>query len=285
MQSSNLQSAVVSRSADSTAGARPDESAGAAAIPAEAGSLDDWALFLDIDGTLLRLAADPRDAVVDDALRLLIGRLSDRLGGALAFVSGRQLPVIRQMFGPLAQNAAGTYGIEFQVDGVELSSAEDEPPALRDLARQVARMFSGESGLVIERKGMVLSLNTGKRADLLREILPLAKTTLDVLPAGYRIVIGHAGLEMMPEAADKGQAIRRFMALSPFRGRRPIFIGDDQPDERGFAMINALGGLSVHVLPAVETVAHYGIEDVDAVRDWLSDPAFPEVSGFRRLAR
>lgn len=285
MQSPNLLSAVVSRSSDSASGARSSELADGGEKPGSGGSLDDWALFLDIDGTLVRHAADPRAAVVDDGLRRLIGALSDRLGGALAFVSGRQLSSIREMFGALAQNAAGTYGIEFQVDGVQLSSEPEEPPALRDLARQVARMFAGEAGLVIERKGMVLSLNTGKRTDLLSQIMPLAHAALETLPKGYRIVVGHAGLELMPEAADKGQAIRRFMSLSPFRGRRPVFIGDDQPDELGFAMINTLGGLSVHVLPVAQTVARYGIEDVDAVRDWLSDPSFPDVGGFRQLNR
>ena len=142
---------------------------------------------------------------------------------------------------------------------------------------------ASEPGLVIERKGPVLSLNTGKRADLLSTILPLAEATLERLPAGYRTIIGHAGLELMPAGADKGSAIRRFMALPPFQSRRPIFIGDDKPDEHGFAVINAIGGISTRVLPAGNTQAHYGVEDVDAVRQWLGDDAFPDVAAFKRL--
>ena len=67
----------------------------------------DWALFLDIDGTLLRHVPDPRDAVVDDDLRRLLAVLATRLGGAMAFVSGRRLAMIRTMLGPLSVHAAG----------------------------------------------------------------------------------------------------------------------------------------------------------------------------------
>jgi trehalose 6-phosphate phosphatase len=155
---------------------------------------------------------------------------------------------------------------------------------LRDLAHQVARQFAGEPGLVIERKGPVLSLNTGKRSDLLGIIHPLALKTLEQLPAGYRIVVGHAGLEILPPAADKGAAIRRFMSLPPFKGRRPIFIGDDKPDEQGFAAIHALAGFSVRVLPAGDTIARHGLEDVDAVRAWLDDAAFPDVTALAPIA-
>ncbi|MDR3373744.1 MAG: trehalose-phosphatase [Ancalomicrobiaceae bacterium] len=243
----------------------------------------DWALFLDIDGTLLRLVPDPRDAIVDDDLRRLLAAATARLDGAIAFISGRRLAVIREMLGPLAVHAAGLYGLEFLSDGVEFATPIEVPMALADLADQVERLFAGEPGLVIERKGPVLSLNTGKRADLLSTILPLAERTLERLPAGYRNVIGHAGLELMPVAADKGSAIRRFMTMPPFQSRRPIFIGDDKPDERGFAAINASGGISVRVFPAGETQAHYGVEDVDAVRQWLGGENFPDVTAFTRL--
>jgi trehalose 6-phosphate phosphatase len=37
------------------------------------------------------------------------------------------------------------------------------------------------------------------------------------------------------------------MAEAPYRGRRPVFIGDDLTDENGFAVVNDLGGLSVRI--------------------------------------
>lgn len=246
-------------------------------------SRQDWALFLDIDGTLLRHVPDPRDAVVDDGLRDLLARMTERLDGAIAFVSGRKLSVIKEMLGPLASHAAGLYGLEMQWNGLEFSASPKEPRALTELARRVERLFAGEPGLVIEHKGPVLSLNTGKRTDLLAIIQPMAEGALGQLEDHYRIVVGHAGLELMPVAADKGAAISWFMGKAPFQARRPIFIGDDLPDERGFDTINAMGGLSVRVLPVARTEARYGIEDVDAVRDWLGDAQFPNLDTLKML--
>ena len=73
--------------------------------------LDDaCALFLDVDGTLLEFAVQP------DLVRLplgaleTLGRISDRLGGALALVSGRPLGELDHLFAPLQLPAAGLHG-------------------------------------------------------------------------------------------------------------------------------------------------------------------------------
>lgn len=53
-------------------------------IPADLGQL---AILLDVDGTLLDFAATPREVFVSHALRETLGRLWERTGGAVAFVS------------------------------------------------------------------------------------------------------------------------------------------------------------------------------------------------------
>ncbi len=47
--------------------------------------------------------------------------------------------------------------------------------------------------------------------------------------------------------ADKGGAVHRLMAVEPFRGRRPIFIGDDVTDEDGMAACVEYGGHGLRV--------------------------------------
>ena len=76
-------------------------------------------------------------------------------------------------------------------------------------------------------------------------------------------------LELRPDDRDKGTAIRDFMSERPFKGRCPVFVGDDRTDEHGFAMINQVGGWSVKV-GAGRTCARYRLPDVEAVRGWLA---------------
>jgi trehalose 6-phosphate phosphatase len=80
---------------------------------------------------------------------------------------------------------------------------------------------------------------------------------------------GKRVIEVRPTGADKGAAIDRFMDEAPFKGRRPVFIGDDASDELGFAAINRSGGISIRVGPGA-SVARYRLSDVAAVRTWLA---------------
>ena len=69
--------------------------------------------------------------------------------------------------------------------------------------------------------------------------------------------------------SDSFEAIRDFMAEAPFKGRVPIFIGDDTTDEDGFAYVNENNGYSVRVGESVETAARHMLPDVDDVISWL----------------
>ena len=62
------------------------------------------------------------------------------------------------------------------------------------------------------------------------------------------------------------------MAEPPFAGRMPVFAGDDETDEDGFAVVNARGGVSVHVGYSRPTAAHWRLADVNAVIRWLAAP-------------
>ena len=46
---------------------------------------------------------------------------------------------------------------------------------------------------------------------------------------------------------DKGRAIAAFLSQPAFRGRTPIFVGDDTTDESGFAVVAARGGYAYSV--------------------------------------
>src|SRR3954468_20919520 len=72
----------------------------------------DWALFLDIDGTLLDIAPHPAAVKVDAPLRQLLGRLCSAAGGALALVGGRSVADVESLLAPLKLCVAGQHGAE-----------------------------------------------------------------------------------------------------------------------------------------------------------------------------
>ncbi|MEO6927754.1 MAG: trehalose-phosphatase, partial [Casimicrobiaceae bacterium] len=94
------------------------------------------------------------------------------------------------------------------------------------------------------------------------------------LSEGFHLQAGKRLLEIRPEGRDKGTAIRDFMKESPFRGRVPVFIGDDRTDEHGFAVVRSLKGIAIKVGDG-PTIANHRLDDVAAVRRWLDDAVAP----------
>jgi len=229
---------------------------------------ENWALFLDIDGTLLEHAAHPDAVFVEAGLRDLLAALQNKLGGALAFVTGRSVAAVDRLFAPLELPAAGLYGLEHRLEPGGPVETADEPADIAALADEVEAEFAGRS-VHVERKGPILAIHTRAAPHLLPRSIELVEQALARLPAGYRVLPGNAGVELMPLGAVKGAAIRRFMEVSPFSGRRPVFLGDDTSDESGFEMINDAGGISIRVRPTAETEATYAIANVAGVLEWL----------------
>ncbi|MER8445906.1 trehalose-phosphatase [Mesorhizobium sp. M1066] len=227
----------------------------------------EWALFLDIDGTLLEHAEHPDAVSVSDELRSLLQGLDRKLDGALAFITGRSVAAVDHLFQPLKLRAAGLYGLEHRLlpnDDVEVA---DEPADISALADEIEAELG--RGAYIERKGRVLAIHTRAAPHLLPRATQLVEQALATLPKGYRVVAGNAGVELLPLEAAKGAAIRRFMEIAPFTGRRPVFLGDDTSDENGFETVNDAGGISIRVKPPAQTTAQYGLASVAETLAWL----------------
>src|SRR5664280_3896625 len=77
--------------------------------------LDEYALLLDIDGTLLDLAPTPREVCVPPGLAATLNRLLQRTSGALALVSGRSLNDIDLICAPEQFPAVGGHGAEMRL--------------------------------------------------------------------------------------------------------------------------------------------------------------------------
>jgi trehalose 6-phosphate phosphatase len=142
--------------------------------------------------------------------------------------------------------------------------------ALSGLADELERRFGHVEGIHIERKGAVLAIHTRAAPHALEAINLAVEEVLEEMTEGHHIMLGNAGIEVLPVGALKSVAIERFMKVEPFARRMPVFIGDDISDESGFRFVNAIGGVSVRVFPKGETDANYVLKDVAATRRWLA---------------
>lgn len=228
---------------------------------------DDWALFLDVDGCLLDFSATPESVVVPPALPAQLSALSRRLDGALALISGRTLESLDLLFAPLRLPAAGLHGLERR-HGDLLIPPPAAPPALPGIRDEARRLAAKYPSTVVEDKGPAIALHWRTEPLAAADFEAFAMTALLALP-GYRLQHGDHVVELRPAQADKGDAIAAFLEEAPFRGRLPVFAGDDLTDEHGFEIVNARGGISVLVGAREPSSARLHLDNPSAVRDWL----------------
>jgi trehalose 6-phosphate phosphatase len=244
----------------------------------------EWAHFFDLDGTLVELASAPSQVHPDRQLLRLIERLHRQSKGALALITGRSIADIDRIFPDMRLAVAGQHGVERRDAAGHLTRHPYPSHALDDARRELSVAAQRFPQLLFEDKGMTLALHY-RRAPHLAPFAHRVMRTLQLqLGGAYRLQAGKRVVELKPTGKDKGIAVREFMAEVPFRGRTPVFIGDDATDEYGFAMINRLHGYSVKV-GAGRTVARWRLADVAAVRLWLAQDAAPVRSPRTAIAR
>jgi trehalose 6-phosphate phosphatase len=239
--------------------------------------LDDaCALFLDVDGTLIEFADRPDAVTLLPDVREAIGRISDRLEGAVALVSGRPLEQLDALFAPLHLPAAGLHGHQLRdAGGAVHDSAEDESTTewLHALHQQAMRFAHGHPGVLVEDKGPSMALHWRGAPHAANEVRAFADRHIRG-NAGYRLQPGDHVVEFVPVGSDKGRAVRRMMQYLPFRGRLPVFLGDDLTDEHGFEASNGLHGWSVLVGEREPSVAVFQLQDIRSVHGWLRENAW-----------
>lgn len=228
----------------------------------------DWALFLDVDGCLVEFTDDPAQATVPASLVERLLQLSPLLEGALALVSGRRIDTLDRMFAPALFPAAGLHGLERRLDA-ETVVLPGVPEVALDAELLEARALLAEHpGALVEDKGLAFALHWRAAPGAEPVARAFADDALKRLP-GYRLQPGDHVVELKPDAADKGTAIAAFLEHAPFRGRLPVFAGDDLTDEHGFEVVNARGGISILVGDRADSAARHHLANPSAVRDWL----------------
>ncbi|HSD74362.1 MAG TPA: trehalose-phosphatase [Steroidobacteraceae bacterium] len=234
-----------------------------------------WALFLDVDGTLLEIAKRPDAVRVSERLRHALIYASERECGALALISGRSLADLDRLFEPQTFPAAGVHGMERRDARGHVTRLAVEPRDLDDARARLGPLKTASPGILIEDKGCALAVHYRQAMHLESEIAATVHSVASPLQPRFHVQPGKCVLEIKPAGCSKGSAIEAFMNEPPFAGRLPVFAGDDDTDEAGFAVVNALGGVSVHVGYSRPTAAHWRLADVNAVIRWLAAPHQP----------
>ena len=228
------------------------------------------ALFLDVDGTLIDLAETPSAVKVDMALLELIGQLSRTSGGALALISGRSISDLEELLGLKRIPLAGQHGLERRDAAGRLWIHAAAPGAKCTIKEALAPVLARHSGLLLEDKGLTLALHYRQAPRLAAYVHRIMARLMREAGGELELQKGKRVLEIKPAGIDKGTAVAEYLLESPFRGRRPVFIGDDLNDEHGFAEVNRMGGISIKV-GSGSSCASYRLPDVAAVRNWLNE--------------
>jgi trehalose 6-phosphate phosphatase len=214
------------------------------------------ALLLDIDGTLLDFAPTPREVWVPPELLAALNELRIKTSGALALVSGRSLNDIDLIFAPEQFSAVGGHGAEMRLATGGEPATSFAPALDSELKRRLAAIARLSPGILLEDKGYSLALHyrlAPYAEAAIREAIALIQADLPDAP--IEVLPGKFVFEIKHSSFSKASGVRALMTHAPFRGRRPLFIGDDVTDETVFAILPGLQGIGFSVGRRVKGVA------------------------------
>jgi trehalose 6-phosphate phosphatase len=239
-------------------------------VPFDPNDLTHLAILLDVDGTLLDIAPTPREVQIPQGLTRTLALVRERAGGALALVSGRMIAELDEFFSPLRLPAIGGHGAEMRpiADGPVIAGRAS--PLDAEFKQQLKHIAACHPGVLTEDKGYSLALHY-------RQLSAKAGLALihDVKHAheawgdqSIELLYGKAVLELKFAGFNKGTAVRQLMGYPPFKGRAPVFVGDDHTDEDAFAVVPEFNGHAMSVgrkLPNIDFV----FPSPNDVRSWL----------------
>jgi trehalose 6-phosphate phosphatase len=206
---------------------------------------------------------------VPDDLPRTLKAVSERLGGALALVSGRPIVELDAFFAPLRLPAIGGHGAEVRpTAGGPMVDNRTRPldPIFKQRLKDIA---ARHPGVLVEDKGYSIALHyrlvPKQGIGLVHDVKHAYETWAD---KSFELLAGKAVLEIKCANFNKGTAVRELMSYPPFVGRAPIFVGDDRTDEDAFAVVTEFEGRPVSVGKRIPGVQDH-FKSPAEVRQWL----------------
>lgn len=222
------------------------------------------ALLLDLDGTLLDFAATPEAVVVPPGLLDALRTIREQLGGALAVITGRTIDMIDRFLGDVPYAVAGEHGGAVRrgpAAAVERPDLKAPPQSWIDRGKLLETEHPG-SRFEPKPRGFCMHFRLAPDAG---PVIQAALADLIASDEDFQLLSGQMMWEIRPRGVDKGHGVECLMQHAPFRGRAPVFIGDDVTDEDGLRVARAMGGAGLWVPDLFGNAA--------GVRAWLQATA------------
>jgi trehalose 6-phosphate phosphatase len=238
-------------------------------------------LLSDYDGTLTPIVSRPEEAILSPEVREKLQALAQKMASSVGIISGRSMAELKSMVAIEGIYYAGNHGLEIEGPGLKYVSplAEIAQATIKDLARQLSAALDSIAGVIVEDKG--LSLSVHYRLVKEEEEITVAETfrqvTLPLLnEEKIRVTSGKKVWEVRPPIDwHKGKAVeaitREIKALLKLEPVLTIYLGDDTTDEDAFRAVRRPEGWSIFVggeNPASN--ADYFLNSTAEVEEFLS---------------
>ncbi|NP_001408381.1 probable trehalose-phosphate phosphatase 8 isoform 2 [Oryza sativa Japonica Group] len=231
-------------------------------------------VFLDYDGTLSPIVADPDMAFMSDEMRAAVRDVAEHFPAAI--VTGRCVDKVQSFVGLPELYYAGSHGMDIKGPSsneeedtkILLQPAREFLPVINKAYKALMEKTKSTPGARVENNKFCLSVHF--RCVDEKRWNPLAEQVKAVLRdyPELKLTQGRKVLEIRPSIMwDKGKAVEFLLKSLGFDDDRrdvlPVYIGDDRTDEDAFKVLRKRGqGLGILVSKcAKETDASYSLQD------------------------
>ena len=238
-------------------------------------------LLSDYDGTLTPIVSRPEEALLSPEVRDKLSVLAEKPTVSVGIVSGRSLSDTRAMVGLDSIYYAGNHGLEIEGPGISYISQQAEVAriTIRELAGELAAALGNIAGVIIEDKGLSLSVHyrlvEEAEVGLVAEIYD--RITAPLLDEGkVRLTSGKKVYEVRPPIDwHKGKAVetitREIKDLLKLERLLTVYLGDDTTDEDAFKVLHRPEGWSIYVGGEnASSKAAYYLNSTDEVAEFLT---------------
>jgi trehalose 6-phosphate phosphatase len=238
-------------------------------------------LLSDYDGTLTPIVGRPEEAVLSPEVRDKLYALAQKPTSSVGIISGRSMSELKSMVAVEGIYYAGNHGLEIEGPGLKFVSepAETARATMKDLVRQLSTALCSIAGVIVEDKGLSLSVHYRlvKKGDENIVAETFKQITAPLANEGkIKITSGKKVMEVRPPIDwHKGKAVeaitREIKALLKLESVLTLYLGDDTTDEDAFKVVHRPEGWSIFVGEEnPSSSADYFLNSTAEVEEFLS---------------